>query len=129
MQTRYDEENCESFYDLHRVTADFVRKQYSKLPELFKKVDKFYQRNISFKDVTEMASLQIFSYPILFALNIGDEREHLRLGKILINYSFRLGNGSLIENAVIQHPTIVEGNNQAEYLLSFGYVHYEALLN
>jgi hypothetical protein len=56
VQTRYDEEKCESFYDLHRVTADFVRKQYNKLPELFKRVDKFYQSNITFKDVKDMGS-------------------------------------------------------------------------
>jgi tetratricopeptide (TPR) repeat protein len=125
VQTRYDEEKCESFYDLHRVTAHFVRKQYKQLPELFKKVDKFYQSNISFNAIKDMKDLQVFVEVAIFALNLGDEREHLRLGKLFMNYMLRLGKGSLMENAVMQHPTIVEGNNQAEALLSMGYVHYE----
>ena len=126
VQTRYDEEKCESFYDLHRVIADFVRnKQYKQLPELFKKVDKFYQSNISFNAIKDMKDLQVFGEVAIFALNLGDEREHLRLGKLLMNYMLRLGKGSLMENAVMQDPTIVENNNQAEILLSFGYFHYE----
>ncbi|MEG4636847.1 NB-ARC domain-containing protein, partial [Microcoleus sp. Aus8_D4] len=125
MQTRYDEEKCESFYDLHRVTADFVRKQYNQMPGLFKRVDNFYQSNITFNDIKDMKDLQLFGEPVFFALNLGNKREYLRLGKIWINYSLRLGNGSLIENAMIQHPTIVEGNNQTEALLGLGRCHYE----
>jgi len=125
VQTRYDEEKCESFYDLHRVTADFVRKQYNQRPELFKRVDKFYQSNITFNDIQDMKNLLMFVEPVIFALNLGDEREHLRLVNMFMNYSVRLGNGSLMENAMMQHPTIVEGNNQAEALLGFGLINYE----
>jgi tetratricopeptide (TPR) repeat protein len=125
VQTRYDEEKCESFYDLHPVTADFVRKQYNQRPELFKRVDKFYQSNITFNDIQDMKNLLMFVEPVIFALNLGDEREHLRLVNMFMNYSVRLGNGSLMENAMMQHPTIVEGNNQAEALLGLGLINYE----
>lgn len=124
VQTRYDEEKCESFYDLHRVTADFVRKQYNQMPGLFKRVDKFYQSNITFNDIKDMKNVQVFVEPVVFALNLGNEREHLRLGKTLMNYSFRLGNGSLMENAMMQHPTIVEGNNQESILRYLGDIYY-----
>jgi tetratricopeptide (TPR) repeat protein len=124
VQTRYDEEKCESFYDLHRVTADFVRKQYKQLPELFKKVDKFYQSNIIFNDVKDIKDLQFFGEVAIFALNLGDEREHLKVGQTMINYSIRLGKGSLIENAMMQHPMIVEGNKQESTLRYLGGIHY-----
>jgi len=125
VQTRYNEEKCESFYDLHRVIADFVRKQYKQLPELFKKVDKFYQSNISFNAIKDMKDLQVFGEVAIFALNLGDEREHLRLGKLLMNYMLRLGKGSLMENAMMQHPTIVEGNKQESTLRYLGESHYD----
>ncbi len=35
----------------------------------------------------------------------------------------RLGHGTAIENAMMQHPSIVEDNNQASLLLKMGGVH------
>ncbi len=79
---------------------------------------------VKFEDFKEMSDLQqVLVEPIMFAFNIGDEKEHLKLGKVLLNYMVRLGQGTVMENAMMQHPSIVEDNNQASILLSMGGIH------
>ena len=119
----YDGNKYEDIYSIHRLTADFLRKEYQLLPRLFKRVDSFDVSSVKFEDFKEMSDLQVFSEPLMFALNIGDEREKLKLGKVLLNYMFRLGQGTAIENAMMQHPSIIEDNNQASALLSIGSFH------
>ncbi len=120
----YDGNKCEDIYSIHRLTAEFLRKEYQLLPRLFKTVDSFDFSSVKFEDFKEMSDLaQVLTEPILFALNIGDEKEHLKLGKVLLNYIVRLGQGTALENAMMQHPSIVEDNNQASVLLSMGGFH------
>ncbi|MDB9513930.1 AAA family ATPase [Kamptonema animale CS-326] len=125
VESQFDRDKCEILYKLHQVLAEFMRQDYEQLPSLFKRVDLFYRSIITFNDIKDMSDLQRFGETAIFALNVGDEREQFRLVEIILNYSFRLGNGNLIENALMQHPSVVEGNNQAETLLWFGSSHYE----
>jgi len=125
VESQFDRDKCEILYKLHQVIAEFMRQDYEQLPRLFKRVDLFYRSTITFNDIKDMSDLQRFGEASIFALNVGDEREQLRLGEIILNYSFRLGNGNLIENLLMQHHSIVEANNQAGTLLWFGSSHYK----
>ncbi|WP_293365683.1 tetratricopeptide repeat protein, partial [Microcoleus sp. CAWBG27] len=120
----YDGDKCEDIYSIHRLTADFLRKEYQSLPRLFKRVDSFDLSSVKFEDFQEMSDLaQVFSEPMMFVLNIGDEREQSKLGNVLLNYALRLGQGTAIENAMMQQASIVEDNNQASVLLIMGVYH------
>ncbi len=119
----YDGDKCEDIYSIHRLTADFLRKEYQSLPKLFKRVDSFDLSSVKFEDFKELSDLQVFNEPIMFALNIGDEREQAKLGNVFLNYALRLGQGTAIENALMQQASIIEDNNQASVLLIMGVYH------
>jgi tetratricopeptide (TPR) repeat protein len=120
----YDGDKCEDIYSIHRLTADFLRKEYQSLPRLFKRMDSFDFSSIKFENFKDMSDLaQVLTEPINFALNIGDEREQAKLGNVFLNYALRLGQGTAIENAMMQQASIVEDNNQASALLMMGSLH------
>ena len=123
VESIYDRNKCEDSYYIQQLTAEFLRKKYEKLPNLFKRVDSFDFSSVKFENFKEMSDLQVFNEPIMFALNIGDEREQAKLGNVFLNYAFRLGQGTAIENAMMQQASIVEDNNQASALLMMGSLH------
>ncbi|MEP6581995.1 tetratricopeptide repeat protein [Microcoleus vaginatus GB2-A3] len=120
----YDRNKCEDFYYIQQLTAEFMRKKYEELPKLFKRVYLFDISSIKFENFKDMSDLQAFIEPIMFALNIGDEKEHLKVVKVMVNYAFRLGAGTVMENAILQQDKLMfEGKNPASILLSIGGVH------
>ncbi|MEG3847507.1 tetratricopeptide repeat protein [Microcoleus sp. herbarium19] len=120
----YDENKCEDIYSIHRLTAEFLRKEYQSLPRLLKRVDFFDFSSLKFENFQEMSDLaQVLTEPIMFALNIGDEKEQAKLGNVFLNYALRLGQGTAIENAMMQQASIVEDNNQGSALLMMGSLH------
>jgi tetratricopeptide (TPR) repeat protein len=123
VESIYDRNKCEDFYYIQQLTAEFLLKKYEELPNLFKRVYSFDFSSLKFENFKEMSDLaQVLNESIVFALNIGDE-EYLKWGNVLLNYLVRLGHGTAIENAMMQHPSIVEENNQASVLLSIGSFH------
>jgi tetratricopeptide (TPR) repeat protein len=120
----YDGNKCEDIYSIHRLTADFLRKEYQSLPRLFKRVDSFDLYSVKFENFQEMSDLaQVLTEPIMFTLNIGDEKEKSKFVNVFLNYGLRLGYGTAIENIMMQDPSIIEDNNQAIALLSIGSFH------
>jgi tetratricopeptide (TPR) repeat protein len=123
VESSYDPNKCENFYYIKQLTAEFLRKKYEELPKLFKRVYLFDIYSIKFEDFQEATDLQVLVEPIMFASNIGDEREQSKLVNVFLNYGLRLGHGTAIENAMMQAPSIIEDNNQATVLLIIGSFH------
>jgi tetratricopeptide (TPR) repeat protein len=125
VESSYDPNKCENFYYIKQLTAEFLLKKYEELPNLFKRVYSFDISSIKFEDFQEATDLQVLVEPIMFASNVGDEREQSKLGNVFFNYALRLGHGTAIENAIMQHPSIIEDNNQASALLGIGSFHLD----
>ncbi len=76
VQSRYDEENCEDFYDLHRVIEEFFKGQYKKeLPILQEKVYNLYCTGKSVKNPQTLKDLEAVLEAQHFAFLLGNYRE------------------------------------------------------
>ncbi|MEH2108296.1 tetratricopeptide repeat protein [Nostoc sp.] len=80
VQSRYNEQQCEKFYDLHRVIVEFLQGKYKdKLPNLLKSIYMFY---CSAKNVENPQTLEDLR-PVLeahyFAIQLGNYSETYNL--------------------------------------------------
>ncbi|HEY9804181.1 MAG TPA: tetratricopeptide repeat protein [Leptolyngbyaceae cyanobacterium] len=100
VQSRYDEQQCEVFYDLHRVIIEFLQAEYKdELPNLLESVYKFY---CSGKNIENLRTLEDL-LPVLeaqyFALQLGNYSEAFRLVSWeLEKYLRRWGHWNLLKD-------------------------------
>ena len=76
VQSRYDEQQCEVFYDLHRVIAEFLQAVYKdELPNLLKNIYKFYCSGKNVENPKTLEDLRPVLEAQYFAFQLGNYRE------------------------------------------------------
>ncbi|MEH2449636.1 MAG: tetratricopeptide repeat protein [Nostoc sp.] len=76
VQSRYDEQQCEVFYDLHRVIVEFVQGEYQdELPNLLKSIYKFYCSGKNVENPKTLEDLRPVLEAQYFAFQLGNYSE------------------------------------------------------
>jgi tetratricopeptide (TPR) repeat protein len=122
VQSRYDEEKCEDFYDWHRVIEEFLQGEYrDELPKLLKSVYKFYCTGKNVNNPQSLADLQAILEAQHFAFRLGNYREayYLITGK----YLTRWGYWNLSKELYEQVLPYVEGDRGSNCLINLGAIH------
>jgi SpoVK/Ycf46/Vps4 family AAA+-type ATPase len=124
---RYDEQQAELFYDLHRVIKEFLQVEYKEeLPELLRNVHLFYQAN---KNISHPKNINIL-YPAIeayfFGNKVGDYSESFDLLKSkLENPLSRWGYWTLLKEMCEQILPFIEQEEKLSCLLISGDVSKE----
>jgi len=122
VQSRYDEEKCEDFYDLHRVIEEFLQGEYrDELPKLLESVYKFYCTGKTVDNPQSLEDLQAVLEAQHFAFRLGNYREAYYL--IPDEYLKRWGYGNLSKELYEQILPYVEGDRRSYCLSSLGVIH------
>lgn len=113
VQSRYDEQQCEVFYDLHRVIAEFLQAVYKdELPNLLKNIYKFYCSGKNVENPKTLEDLRPVLEAQYFAFELGNYREayYLVVLGTLREYLRWWGHWSLLKDLCEQVlPHIDEG--------------------
>ncbi|MEG4207751.1 tetratricopeptide repeat protein [Microcoleus sp. Pol7_A1] len=122
VQSRYDEEECEYFYDLHRVIEEFLQGEYrDELPKLLESVYKFYCTGKNVNNPQSLADLQAVLEAQHFAFRLGNYREAYYL--IPDTYLTRWGYWNLSKELYEQILPYVEGSRRSYCLRALGAIH------
>ncbi|MEG4090876.1 tetratricopeptide repeat protein [Microcoleus sp. Pol12B4] len=122
VQSRYDEEKCEDFYDLHRVIEEFLQGEYrDELPKLLESVYKFYCTGKKVNNPQSLADLQAVLEAQHFAFRLGNYPEAYYL--IPREYLRRWGYGNLSKELSEQILPYVEGDRRSYCLRELGAIH------
>jgi hypothetical protein len=112
VQSRYDEEKCEDFYDLHRVIEEFLQGEYrDELPKLLESVYKFYCTGKNVNNPQSLADLQAVLEAQHFAFRLGNYPEAYYL--IPDEYLRRWGYWNLSKELYEQILPYVEGDRRS----------------
>ncbi|WP_298907761.1 tetratricopeptide repeat protein [uncultured Nostoc sp.] len=100
VQSRYDEQQCEVFYDLHRVIVEFLKTEYKdQLPNLLKSIYKFYCSGKNVENPTTLEDLRPVLEAEYFAFQLGNYSEaYYLITRTLIKYLQRWGKWSLLKD-------------------------------
>ncbi|MBO0349720.1 hypothetical protein J0895_11485, partial [Phormidium pseudopriestleyi FRX01] len=85
VQRRYDKEQCEWYYDLHRLIVEYLQMQYqAELPQLMERVYKFYCTGKTVENPKTLEDLRPVLEAQYFAFKLGnyDEASSLLMGTI-----------------------------------------------
>jgi len=124
VQSRYDEEKCEDFYDLHRVIEEFLQGEYrDELPRLLKSVYKFYCTGKNVNNPQSLADLQAVLEAQHFAFRLGNYLEAHYL--IPREYLRRWGDWNLSKELFEQILPYVEGERRSYCLRALGVIHLD----
>jgi len=122
VQSRYDEEKCEDFYDLHRVIEEFLQGEYrDELPKLLESVYKFYCTGKNVNNPQSLADLQAILEAQHFAFRLGNYLEAYYL--IPGAYLTRWGYWNLSKELYEQILPYVEGQRRSYCLIILGALH------
>jgi|GEM_PF-1161983 len=122
VQSRYDEEKCEDFYDLHRVIEEFLQGEYrDELPKLLESVYKFYCTGKTVDNPQSLADLQAVLEAQHFAFRLGNYPEAYYL--IPREYLKRWGYWNLSKELSEQILPYVEGDRRSYCLINLGAIH------
>ncbi|MEG4279728.1 tetratricopeptide repeat protein [Microcoleus sp. MON1_C1] len=122
VQSRYDEEKCEDFYDLHRVIEEFLQGEYrDELPRLLESVYKFYCTGKNVNNPQSLADLQAVLEAQHFAFRLGNYPEAYYL--IPAEYLRMWGDWKLSKELYEQILPYVEGNRRSYCLRELGAIH------
>jgi len=122
VQSRYDEEKCEKFYDLHRVIEEFLQGEYrDELPKLLESVYKFYCTGKTVNNPQSLADLQAVLEAQHFAFRLGNYSEAYYL--IPDEYLRRWGYWNLSKKLYEQILPYVEGDRRSYCLRELGVIH------
>jgi len=122
VQSRYDKEKCEDFYDLHRVIEEFLQGEYrDELPKLLESAYKFYCTGKNVNNPQSLADLQAVLEAQHFAFRLGNYPE----GYCLIprEYLRRWGDWNLLKELYEQILPYVEGDRRSYCLINLGAIH------
>jgi len=125
VQSRYDEEKCENFYDLHRVIEEFLQGEYQKeLPKLLESVYKFYCTGKNVNNPQSLADLQAVLEAQHFAFRLGNYREAYSLIVYKLNENLtRWGEWTLLQELYEKILPHVEDNDRSYCLIFLGAIH------
>ena len=122
VQSRYDEEKCEDFYDLHPVIEEFLQGDYrDELPRLVKSVYKFYCTGKNVNNPQSLADLQAVLEAQHFAFRLGNYLEAYNL--IPSEYLKRWGYRNLSKELYEQILPYVEGQRRSYCFRALGAIH------
>jgi tetratricopeptide (TPR) repeat protein len=122
VQSRYDEEKCEDFYDLHRVIEEFLQGEYrDEMPKLLESVYKFYCTRKNVNNPQSLADLQAVLEAQHFAFRLGNYPEAYYL--IPREYLKRWGYWNLSKELSEQILPYVEGDRRSYCLINLGEIH------
>ncbi|WP_054466022.1 tetratricopeptide repeat protein [Planktothricoides sp. SR001] len=128
VQSRYDKERCEWFYDLHRLIVEYLQTAYqAELPQLMERVYKFYCTGKTVENPKTLEDLRPLLEAQYFAFQLGnyDEASSLLMGKIE-KYLEPWGYWSLLKNLCEQIlPYITDDTNKRICLQSIGIIYRE----
>ncbi|MCT7976416.1 tetratricopeptide repeat protein [Laspinema olomoucense] len=122
VQRRYDKEQCEWYYDLHRLMVEYLQGQYqAELPQLMQRVYKFYctgktvENPKTLQDLRPLLEAQYFA----FMLGIYNEASSLLMGQIE-DYLTPWGYGNLLKDLYEQILPHVDEGTRPYYLSRIG---------
>ncbi|MEG4006385.1 tetratricopeptide repeat protein [Microcoleus sp. Pol11C1] len=122
VQSRYDEEKCEHFYDLHRVIEEFLQREYrDELPKLLESVYKFYCTGKNVNNPQSLEDLQAVLEAQHFAFRLGNYPEAYYL--IPDKYLTMWGYWNLSKELYEQILPYVEGDLRSYCLIEIGGMH------
>jgi tetratricopeptide (TPR) repeat protein len=122
VQSRYEEEKCEHFYDLHRVIEEFLQEEYrDELPKLRESVYKFYCTGKNVNNPQSLADLQAVLQAQHFALMLGNYPEAYYL--IPVTYLRRWGYWNLSKELYEEILPYVKGDRRSYCLRELGAIH------
>jgi tetratricopeptide (TPR) repeat protein len=122
VQSRYDEEKCEHFYDLHRVIEEFLQGEYrDELPKLLESVYKFYCTGKNVDNPQSLEDLQAVLEAQHFAFRLGNYPEAYYL--IPDEYLRRWGYWNLSKDLYEQILPYVEDDRRSYCLIKLGEIH------
>jgi tetratricopeptide (TPR) repeat protein len=122
VQSRYDEEKCEDFYDLHRVIEEFLQGEYrEELPKLLESVYKFYCTGKNVNNPQSLADLQAVLEAQHFAFRLGNYLQAYYL--IPGEYLTRWGYWNLSKELYEQILPYVEYQRRSYCLIILGALH------
>ena len=122
VQSRYDEEKCEDFYDLHRVIEEFLQGDYrDELPRLLESVYKFYCTGKNVNNPQSLADLQAVLEAQHFAFRLGNYLEAYNL--IPSEYLRRWGYRNLSKELYEQILPYVQGQRRSYCFRALGAIH------
>ncbi|MEG3859569.1 tetratricopeptide repeat protein [Microcoleus sp. herbarium12] len=119
VQSRYDGDKCEDFYDLHRVIEEFLQGEYrEEMPRLLESVYKFYCTGKNVDNPQSLADLQAVIEAQHFAFRLGNYGEAYYL--IPDEYLRRWGYWNLLKELHEQILPYVEGTRRSYCLRELG---------
>jgi tetratricopeptide (TPR) repeat protein len=119
VQSRYDGDKCENFYDLHRVIEEFLQGEYrEEMPRLLESVYKFYCTGKNVDNPQTLADLQAVLEAQHFAFRLGNYGEAYYL--IPNEYLRRWGYWNLSKELHEQLLPYVEGTRRSYCLRELG---------
>ena len=100
VQSRYDEQKSEVFYDLHRVIVEFLQAEYKdELPNRLKSIYKFYCSGKNVENPKTLEDLRPMLEAQYFAFQLGNYSEAtLMITRSLGKYLQRWGHWSLLKD-------------------------------
>ncbi|MEH2421446.1 MAG: tetratricopeptide repeat protein, partial [Nostoc sp.] len=125
VQSRYDEQQCEVFYDLHRVIVEFLQEEYKdQLPNLLKSIYKFYCSGKNVENPKTLEDLRPVLEALYFAFQLGNDSEayYLVLGT-LREYLRWWGHWSLLKDLCEQVLPHIDEEKRCICLQWIGIIH------
>ncbi|MBZ8178687.1 tetratricopeptide repeat protein [Oscillatoria salina] len=99
VQSRYDEEECETYYDLHRIIVEFLQAECkNELPQLLETVYKFYCTGKNVENPQSLNDLRPVLEAQFFAFQLGNYREAYLLVNNLGSYLRPWGHWNLLKD-------------------------------
>ncbi|OUL29896.1 hypothetical protein BV372_22670, partial [Nostoc sp. T09] len=125
VQNRYDEQQCEVFYELHRVIIEFLQAEYKdELPNLLESVYKFYASGKNIDNPRTLEDLLPVLEAQYFAFQLGNYSEASRLVMwTLEEYLRRWGYWNLLKDLYEQILPKVDEYNYPVCLSQIGRVY------
>jgi tetratricopeptide (TPR) repeat protein len=122
VQSRYSEEKCEVFYDLHRVIVEFLQVEYeAALPKLIESVYKFYctGKNVEYPKTLEDLRPVLEAQHFAFMLGNYSEASSLVSGKIQEHLKI-WGYWNLLKDLHTQILPYIDEDERAWFLRDIG---------
>ncbi|MEH2154296.1 helix-turn-helix domain-containing protein [Nostoc sp.] len=125
VQSRYDEQQCEEFYDLHRVIVEFLQGEYKdELPNLLKSIYKFYCSGKNVENPKTLEDLRPVLEAQYFTFQLGNYSEAFYLvTRNLEEYLKWWGHWSLLKDLCEQVLPHIDEEKRCICLQSIGIIH------
>ena len=125
VQRRYDKNQCEWYYDLHRLIVEYLQTAYqAELPELMERVYKFYCTGKTVENPQTIEDLLPILEAQYFAFQLGNDREAYSILKYeLWEYLYSWGSWNFLKDLYEQILPYVDEDETAYCLISIGAIY------